>query len=149
MTIARLIDTSSINACAPSITCLRSRLSATAPDQSDSSRMGNAVDAWTSATICDDGVSDVISHDAPTDWINPPKLDAMLAIHTARNTGIDNGAEGAASAIVSECALIASLPSLSLASDKLGHGADGATIPGRAKPVGVTRHTVLDRSSAI
>ncbi|WP_262982716.1 hypothetical protein [Sphingobium sp. SCG-1] len=33
---------------------------------------------------------DVIIHDAPTDWINPPRLDATLAIHTARKIGMLN-----------------------------------------------------------
>jgi hypothetical protein len=36
-------------------------------------------------------VSDAISQAAPTDWMRPPKLDAMLAIHTPRKTGIDSG----------------------------------------------------------
>src|SRR5690606_5589508 len=77
----------------------RSRLSATAPDQRDSSRIGSEVEARTRATIWGDGVSEAISHDAPTDWISPPKLDAMLAIHTARKIPNESGDLGARSAI--------------------------------------------------
>jgi hypothetical protein len=39
-------------------------------------------------------MSEVIIHDAPTDWISPPKFDARLAIQTARNIGSAKGELG-------------------------------------------------------
>ena len=70
--------------CATSITSRRSRLSAIAPAASDSSTIGSVTDDCTSATSAGEVVSVVIIHDAPTDWIIPPKLETMLAIHTVR-----------------------------------------------------------------
>jgi hypothetical protein len=60
--------------------------------------IGKVVDACTSATIAGEGASAVIIHDAPTDWISPPKLDAMLASHTARKIGTRSGEVGAGAA---------------------------------------------------
>ncbi|MDB5662156.1 MAG: hypothetical protein JWN59_494 [Sphingomonas bacterium] len=53
--------------------------------------IGRLVDAWTIAISCDDAVSEVIIQGAPTDWIRPPKLDAMLASQTARTIGKSEG----------------------------------------------------------
>ena len=80
-------DTTSMNVCAASMTLRRSRLSAIAPAISDSSMMGRVTDACTSATMSADWASEIISHDAPTDCSMPPRLDAMLANQTPRNTG--------------------------------------------------------------
>ena len=41
---------------------------------------------------------EVIIHAAPTDWIMPPKLETVLAIHTERKTGDCIGASADASA---------------------------------------------------
>ena len=73
--------------CAPSITLRRSRLSAIAPATSDSSMIGSVTDACTSATMSADGAIEIIIHDAPTDWISPPRLESVLAIQTPRKTG--------------------------------------------------------------
>ena len=54
--------------------------------------IGKAVDAWTSATISEDVVIDVISHAAPTLCIRPPKFEARLAVQTARKMPCRNGA---------------------------------------------------------
>ncbi|GLV25519.1 hypothetical protein TomTYG45_19530 [Sphingobium sp. TomTYG45] len=53
--------------------------------------IGKVVDAGTSATSMGEPDSEVIIHAAPTDWINPPKLDARLANHTARKMGMAKG----------------------------------------------------------
>ncbi|MDX3910860.1 MAG: hypothetical protein QHC67_13730 [Sphingobium sp.] len=58
--------------------------------------IGNVVDDCTNATNAGDLVSDVIIQDAPTDWMSPPKFDAMLASHTARKIGMRRGEAGAA-----------------------------------------------------
>ncbi|WP_235536259.1 MULTISPECIES: hypothetical protein [unclassified Sphingomonas] len=55
---------------------------------------GSTVDAWTSATIFGDDVSDVIIQAAPTDWIIAPKLETSEAIQTARKMGTSNGDAG-------------------------------------------------------
>ena len=49
--------------------------------------IGIAFALCTSATIAAELVIDAISQEAPTSWINTPKLDAMLAIQTTRNNG--------------------------------------------------------------
>jgi len=85
--IASDADISSMNTCAASITRRRSRLSATAPATNDNNRIGSATDACTSATVSAVGAIDNINHDAPTDWIKPPKLDSSVATQTARNIG--------------------------------------------------------------
>ena len=46
--------------------------------------IGSVVEACTRATRSADAPMEVISHDAPTDWISPPKFEARLAIQTAR-----------------------------------------------------------------
>jgi len=91
-------ETMSMKLCAASITYRRSRLSAMAPAASASSMIGSVVDACTSATIVADVVIDVIIHDAPTDWISPPKFDARLAIHMSRKTRWRSGASAGARA---------------------------------------------------
>ncbi|BAV64298.1 hypothetical protein SCLO_1012580 [Sphingobium cloacae] len=77
-----------------SITLRRSRLSAIAPAQSESSMMGSVVAAGTSATISEEPESDVMIHAAPTDWIRPPKFEERLASQTERKIGTERG-EGA------------------------------------------------------
>src|SRR5579859_4103178 len=63
-----------------SMTNLRSQMSATAPDASDSSMIGAEVDACTNATMSAVGAMEVISHEAPTAWIRPPKFEIRLAL---------------------------------------------------------------------
>mgnify|MGYP007020275539 CR=1 FL=1 len=77
----------------------RSRLSATAPAHSDSSMIGRVVEAWTRAIIWGEASREVIIQEAPTDWISPPKLDAMLASHTARKIGRAQGEVGMAGGV--------------------------------------------------
>ncbi len=84
-------DTASMKLCAASITRRRSKLSAIAPASSDSSMIGNVTEACTSATIPAESAMEVIIQDAPTDWMSPPKFDAMLANQTDRNTGWRSG----------------------------------------------------------
>src|SRR5690606_15940751 len=74
-----------------SITLRRSKLSAIAPETSENSIIGRAVDACTSATISADEAMSVIIHAAPTVWISDPKFDARLAIQMARKVGCLNG----------------------------------------------------------
>ncbi len=62
-------------------------MSAIAPEISENSMTGNAVDACTSATISAELEMRVIIHAAPTVWISEPKLEARLAIQTERKTG--------------------------------------------------------------
>jgi len=50
----------------------------------------------TSATISGSGASAVISQAAPTFWIHVPRLEARLAIQSARNIGRRSGAQGSA-----------------------------------------------------
>jgi hypothetical protein len=51
---------------------------------SENSMIGSVVEACTRAMRSADAPIDVISQAAPTDWINPPKLEARLAIQTAK-----------------------------------------------------------------
>ena len=96
---ASTTDTVSMNPCADSMTQRRSRLSATAPAHSDSSMIGRVVEAWTRAIIWGEASREVIIQEAPTDWISPPKLDAMLASHTARKIGRAQGEVGMAGGV--------------------------------------------------
>ena len=57
--------------------------------------MGSVAEACTRATMSAEAASEVMSHAAPTDWISPPKFEAMLASHTARKTGWRNGPRAA------------------------------------------------------
>src|SRR5262245_42252858 len=84
-------DMISMKLCAASMTLRRSRLSAIAPEISDNNMVGSVMDACTSATISADCAIESIIHDAPTDWIIPPRLDTTLANHTARKMGKRNG----------------------------------------------------------
>ena len=68
--------------CAASMTLRRSRLSAIAPATSDNNMIGSVTDACTSATMSAGWPSEIIVHDAPTDWIMPPKFDTKLAAQT-------------------------------------------------------------------
>jgi len=72
-------ETANMKYCAISITRRRSKLSARAPDASEKSMIGSAVDVCTSATILSDAVMVVIIQAAPTAWISPPKFEARLA----------------------------------------------------------------------
>ena len=81
---------------ATSITLRRSKLSAIAPDGSDSSMIGSVVDACTSATMLAESEIAVIIQAAPTPWISDPKFDARLAIHTDRKMPCRKGASGEA-----------------------------------------------------
>src|SRR3546814_14951564 len=83
--------TTSMNTCAHSITTRRSKLSANAPAHNDSSMIGSVVEDCTRATSCGESTSDAIIQDAPTDWMRPPKFEAMLAIQTARKVDICSG----------------------------------------------------------
>jgi hypothetical protein len=51
---------------------------------SENSMIGSVVEACTRAMRSAEAPMEVISQAAPTDWINPPKLEARLAIQTAR-----------------------------------------------------------------
>ena len=84
---ARTTETTSMKHCAPSITTRRSRLSASAPATSESSMIGSAIEACTSATMSADCAIEIINQAAPTDWISAPKLERRLANQTLRNTG--------------------------------------------------------------
>jgi hypothetical protein len=70
----------------------RSRLSANAPAGSEKNMSGNVAEAWTSATMLFESDMVVIIHAAATFWINPPRLDISVAIHSARNVEFLNGA---------------------------------------------------------
>src|SRR5690606_18786487 len=96
-------ETISMKICAASITRRRSRLSATAPAQSDSRTIGRLIDAWTRAIIWGDAPMLAIVHDAPTDWISPPKLEARLANQIARKSGMRKGEGGAEGSIPAQC----------------------------------------------
>src|SRR3546814_20963919 len=50
--------------------------------------IGSVVEDCTRATSCGESTSDAIIQDAPTDWMRPPKFEAMLAIQTARKVDI-------------------------------------------------------------
>src|SRR3546814_8327071 len=90
--MARITDTTSMNICAHSITTRRSKLSANAPAHNDSSMIGSVVEDCTRATLCGASTSDAILQAAPTDWMRPPKFEAMLAIKTARKVDLCSGA---------------------------------------------------------
>src|SRR3546814_9488055 len=53
--------------------------------------IGSVVEDCTRATSCGESTSDAIIQDAPTDWMRPPKFEAMLAIQTARKVDICSG----------------------------------------------------------
>ncbi len=74
-----IIEAISIRNCAESMIRRRSKLSASAPEMSENSMIGSEVEACTSAIMFSEVESAVIIHAAPTAWISPPKLDAMLA----------------------------------------------------------------------
>src|SRR5262245_23718566 len=71
----------------------RSTISATAPAGKPTTRTGRLVALCTRATINGDGESEVIDHAAPTFCIHVPTLETSDAIHSARNTGCDSGAQ--------------------------------------------------------
>ncbi|GHD01192.1 hypothetical protein GCM10019060_35420 [Novosphingobium pokkalii] len=52
---------------------------------------GSVAEACTRATICLDGVSVVIIHAAPTDWMTEPKFDTRMAIQIWRKAACRNG----------------------------------------------------------
>ncbi len=81
----RVPDAISRNIWAASMTIRRSEMSASAPAGSDSSMIGRAVEDCTSATMSADGASEVMSHEAPTASISPPKFDTRLAVQIETN----------------------------------------------------------------
>ena len=56
--------------------------------------IGSVVEACTRATKSAEDVMEAIIHDAPTDWMSPPKFEARLAIQTARKMSCLSGAKG-------------------------------------------------------
>src|SRR5688500_7973578 len=87
-------DTTSARICAASISARRSSTSDAAPAARQNSMYGSTVEACTSATTSAVGDSEVISQEAPTDWISPPKLEHRLASQSARKMWYLNGVRG-------------------------------------------------------
>src|SRR5438128_3379118 len=87
--------TASIHVWVTSNSRRRSTMSATAPAGSPTTKTGRLVALCTRATINGDGESEVIDHAAPTFCIHVPTLEMSEAIHSARNTGCDSGAQAA------------------------------------------------------
>src|SRR3989441_3718836 len=85
--------TASIHVWVTSNSRRRSTMSATAPAGSPTTKTGRLVALCTRATINGDGESEVIAHAAPTFCIHVPTLETSEAIHSARNTGCDSGAQ--------------------------------------------------------
>jgi hypothetical protein len=79
-------DTASMKIWAQIITRRRLKLSAMAPPMSASSTKGSVAEAWTSATRSTASAIEVISQAAPTPWIRPPRLEAILAVQIERKT---------------------------------------------------------------
>ena len=48
---------------------------------------GKVVEAWTKAIRSGEAAIVVISHEAATAWISPPKFETSVANQTARNIG--------------------------------------------------------------
>src|SRR3546814_5236609 len=92
--MASPVDTTIINICATSMILRRSKLSASAPAASEKIIMGSVVAACTNATISSDVEMVVIIQPAPTVWTSPPKLDARVAVQTARKEACLTGAKG-------------------------------------------------------
>src|SRR5438445_323285 len=86
-------DVASIHVWVASSRRRRSTMSATAPAGSPTTKTGRLVALCTRATINGDGESEVIAHAAPTFCIHVPTLEMSEAIHSARNTGCDSGAQ--------------------------------------------------------
>src|SRR3989454_8000041 len=122
----------------------RSTISATAPAGSPTTKTGRLVALCTRATINGDGESEVIAHAAPTFCIHVPTLEMSEAIHSARNTGCDSGAQ-ADSAVpslppilqldVEVCGIMASSTADRIA-DLEADGLDGGLEARRDRPVG-------------
>src|SRR4029077_18438728 len=122
----------------------RPRISATAPAGNPTTRTGRLVALCTRATINGDGESEVIAHAAPTFCIHVPTLEMSEAIHSARNTGCDSGAQ-ADSAVpslppilqldVEVCGIMASSTADRIA-DLEADGLDGGLEARRDRPVG-------------
>src|SRR5436309_395864 len=122
----------------------RSTISATAPAGNPTTRTGRLVALCTRATINGDGESEVIAHAAPTFCIHVPTLEMSEAIHSARNTGCDSGAQ-ADSAVpslppilqldVEVCGIMASSTADRIA-DLEADGLDGGYEARRDRPVG-------------
>src|SRR5262245_22449439 len=88
----------------------RSNTSAAAPAANENSMIGSTVEACTRATTSAVGASDVMSHDAPTDWISPPKLETRLATQSARKTWCLKGPSGAARGVFAGASAVLSAP---------------------------------------
>src|SRR5262245_25007985 len=72
-----------MKSCAVIMTLRRSKLSAMAPDASEKSMIGRAVEAWTRATIPAESVIEAIIQAAPTAWIRLPKFATRFAVQIA------------------------------------------------------------------
>ena len=59
---------------------------------------GSVVEACTSAIMSGEAAIVVISHEAATAWISPPKFETSVASQTARKIGWRNGTNGEAGA---------------------------------------------------
>jgi len=90
--IASAVEVASMNPCAISMTLRRSKLSDSAPAVSENSITGSVLEACTSATMFADGEIEAIIHEAPTDWISPPKFEARLENQTSRKIAWRMGA---------------------------------------------------------
>lgn len=90
--VARPAAPSRISTCEASSSLRRSTTSARAPPGRAKRNIGKVVAAWTIATHKGLGDSEVISHEAPTSFIQVPMFETMVAIHRARNSGVARGA---------------------------------------------------------
>src|SRR5829696_5047089 len=93
---ARIKATKNIQPCAAISSLRRSTMSAKAPAGKAATRKGKLVAVCTSATRVGEGVSEVISHAAPTFCIQVPTLAATEAIQRALKTGWRSGPQAGA-----------------------------------------------------
>src|SRR5258708_4286384 len=94
----RTAAVAAIQPCVTSSRRRRSTTSASAPAGSASRKDGRLVAAWTSATSTVEVVSEVIIQEAPTFCSQVPTLDATVAIHSQRKSGLRSGDQGLAAA---------------------------------------------------
>src|SRR5215213_3866676 len=93
---ASIKATKNIQPCAAISSLRRSTMSARAPAGKAATRKGKLVAVCTSATRVGEGVSEVISHAAPTFCIQVPTLAATEAIQRALKTGWRSGPQAGA-----------------------------------------------------
>src|SRR5690606_31711227 len=93
---AKAVDITIINICATSMILRRSKLSAKTPAASEKIMTGSVVAACTKATISSEEDMVVIIQAAPTVWTRPPRLDAKVAVQSARKVACRKGAKGEA-----------------------------------------------------